>query len=288
MVSFVVKSSLAAAAMALLFGGATLGVNMGGVQTHPTSSCRDDEHTYGITGNSTLNGIARRADAGWWSAPIQNHIALPNALYSSQGCNLRNQAVGGQANAAIEQQAAFHSNGKESKIKAVVMKRATRASRRHAHRTSARARTTTRASSVWTYRRSSTAPMVWLKRGTVSLPAVGPGNVFPYGVCTWYADERYYQLHGIYVPWRTNANAWQWTARAYEYGWQVSSAPRVGSIIVLQGGVQGASWLGHVGVVERVLGNGRVLASSMNWGAYPGGVTTWSFSSGPGVAFVNQ
>lgn len=32
-------------------------------------------------------------------------------------------------------------------------------------------------------------------------------NVFPYGACTWWADQRYYQLHGIFVPWHTQANA---------------------------------------------------------------------------------
>jgi surface antigen len=274
--------------MTLLFGGATLGVNTGGAQTSPISSCRDDEQTYSITDNNTLNGVARHTSASWWNAPIQNNIALPNTLSSSQGCNLRNQAVGGLANTAIKQLAVIHSTGKESKIKVLVLKRISKATRRHTHRTTTHTHAAGRSSSHWTHRRSSTAPVVRLKRTTISLPAVGPGNVFPYGVCTWYADERYHQLHGIYVPWHANANAWQWAARAYEYGWHVSSAPRVGSIIVLQGGVQGASWLGHVGVVERVLGKGRVLASSMNWGSYPGAVTTWSFYSGPGVAFVNQ
>jgi LysM repeat protein len=44
------------------------------------------------------------------------------------------------------------------------------------------------------------------------------GNQFPYPACTWWANERYRQLHGVYVPWRTNANAWQWTTRAYNFG----------------------------------------------------------------------
>jgi hypothetical protein len=67
-------------------------------------------------------------------------------------------------------------------------------------------------------------------------------NVFPYGQCTWYADQRFHQLHGIYVPWTSSANAWQWPTRAAEYGWRVSRRPIPGSIIVLQRGVQGASW----------------------------------------------
>lgn len=116
----------------------------------------------------------------------------------------------------------------------------------------------------------------------------GSGNTFPYGACTWWADQRYYQLHGVFVPWRSNANAWQWVARAHDFDWHVSNTPTVGSIIVLQSGVQGASGLGHVGIVESVLSNGSVIASSMNWGAHPSAVTDTQFHPGPGVSFVTQ
>ncbi len=116
----------------------------------------------------------------------------------------------------------------------------------------------------------------------------GSGNVFPYGTCTWWGDQRYYQLHGIFVPWRTQANAWEWTARAYQFGWRVSSAPIYGAIINLQPGVQGASGLGHVAVVERILSNGHVIASNMAWGAYPLQVTYVEFVPGPGVTFLIQ
>jgi surface antigen len=125
---------------------------------------------------------------------------------------------------------------------------------------------------------------------SVSAPTtvpVGHENVFPYGACTWWADQRYYQLHGVYVPWTSGANAWQWTDRAYQFGWSVSSQPQVGSIIDLQPGVQGAYGNGHVAVVERVLANGQVVASSMSWGANPMAVTYWQFRPGPGVTFIN-
>ena len=81
----------------------------------------------------------------------------------------------------------------------------------------------------------------------------GTGNTFPYAQCTWFADQRYHDLTGLYVPWTTNANAWQWVTRAQEYNWKVSSSPSAGSIIVLQPWTQGAYALGHVGVVESVL-----------------------------------
>ncbi len=118
------------------------------------------------------------------------------------------------------------------------------------------------------------------------LPTQGYINVFPYGSCTWWANQRYFQFHGIFVPWRTQSNAWQWTARAYQFGWHVSSSPMVGAIIDLQPGVQGASWAGHVALVERILSNGDVIASNMNWGAYPGQVTYVEFAPGPGVTFL--
>ncbi len=119
-------------------------------------------------------------------------------------------------------------------------------------------------------------------------PPVGTVNVFPYGQCTWWANQRYSQLHGVYVPWRTQSDAWGWTDRAYQFGWHVSSSPTVGSIIDLQPWVQGAYGLGHVAVVEQVLSNGHVIASTMNWGAYPWQVTYVQFSPGPGVTFISR
>lgn len=135
------------------------------------------------------------------------------------------------------------------------------------------------------------APAVTTAGAAVSISAsrntaTGSSNVFPYPACTWWADQRYEQLHGYYVPWTTNADAWAWTARAYEFGWHVSSAPTVGAIMDLQPGVQGAYYLGHVAVVEQVLSNGRVIASSTSWGANPYAVTDWEFTPGPGVTFI--
>lgn len=126
---------------------------------------------------------------------------------------------------------------------------------------------------------------------TSDMPAqagvVGSGNLFPYAQCTWWADERYHQLHGVYVPWTFNANAWQWTTRAYENNWRVSSHPTTGAIIDLQPYVQGAYGLGHVAIVERVLSNGHVLASNMNWGGSGAGVVYFEFAPGPGVTFIS-
>lgn len=118
--------------------------------------------------------------------------------------------------------------------------------------------------------------------------AIGLSNTFPFGQCTWWADQRYYQLHGILVPWRTDASAANWVNRARQFGWHVSNVPIVGAIMVLQPGIQGAYSAGHVGVVERLLANGSVIASSMNWGMNPRKVTEYTFHPGPGVAFINR
>jgi surface antigen len=114
----------------------------------------------------------------------------------------------------------------------------------------------------------------------------GVSDPFPYGQCTWYASQRYFQLHGIYVPWTTNADAWEWGARASDFHWQVSSSPSVGAIMDLQPFTQGAGPLGHVGVVESVLSNGSVIVSSQNWGPDYAAVTTFHFYPGAGVSFI--
>jgi surface antigen len=118
-------------------------------------------------------------------------------------------------------------------------------------------------------------------------PIRGLGNPFSYGQCTWWANQRYYQMHGVFVPWTINSDAWEWTARAYDFHWHVSNLPSPGAIIDFQPGVQGAHGVGHVAVVERVLGNGRVIASNMNWGIYYWQVTNVEFSAGPGVSFIS-
>lgn len=125
------------------------------------------------------------------------------------------------------------------------------------------------------------------KGSTGRQPASGSNNPYPYGQCTWWADQRYHQLHGVYVPWTNeSSDAWQWTDRAREFGWHVSSRPSVGAIMDLQPWVQGAYDLGHVAVVEKILSNGDVIASNMNWGSDPGSVADVEFTPDSGVTFL--
>jgi surface antigen len=88
------------------------------------------------------------------------------------------------------------------------------------------------------------------------------------------------------VPWTTQSNAWQWKDRARNFHWRVSSSPSPGAIVDLQPWVQGAYGLGHVAVVERILNNGHVIASNLNWGAYPEQVTYVEFVPDAGVSFI--
>jgi surface antigen len=120
-----------------------------------------------------------------------------------------------------------------------------------------------------------------------SQPVKGTHNPFPYGSCTWWGSQRYHQLTGIYVPWTTQATAWQWTARANQFHWRVSTHPTVRAIVDLQPWVQGAYGSGHIAVVEKVLSNGQVIASNMSWGAHPWSVVDVKFKPGPGVTFIS-
>lgn len=118
-----------------------------------------------------------------------------------------------------------------------------------------------------------------------SYGATGNANLFPYGQCTYWADQRYHLLHGVYVPWMTNSDAWLWTQRANEYHWNVSSTPSVGAIINLQAWTQGAGGYGHVAIVEKILANGHVMTSNMNWGD-GSNVSYAEFTPGAGVTFI--
>jgi surface antigen len=121
---------------------------------------------------------------------------------------------------------------------------------------------------------------------TKTAPIIGTGNYFPYGQCTWWANQRYYQLHGVYVPWTTNSDAWRWTSQAQNFHWSVSSKPTVGSIVDLQPWVQGSYELGHVAIVEQILPDGHVIASNMNWGGNHS-VVSVNFAPGAGITFIH-
>jgi surface antigen len=122
--------------------------------------------------------------------------------------------------------------------------------------------------------------------GVITQPGTGGLNRFAFGECTYWANMRYHALTGYWVPWLGDAD--QWAYGASMSGWIVSSKPIVPSIIVLQPYVQGASYLGHVAIVERINSDGSVYTSNFNWYANGGydRLSYWTFTPGPGVSFV--
>lgn len=80
----------------------------------------------------------------------------------------------------------------------------------------------------------------------------GQGHRFPYGYCTWYVAQK------RYVPWRGNAGAWLFNARAY--GYKTGKTPTVGSIVV----TTEDRYYGHVALVEKV-NKDTITVSEMNY-----------------------
>jgi surface antigen len=116
--------------------------------------------------------------------------------------------------------------------------------------------------------------------------ASGGGNPFPYPSCTWGAAQEYYNLHHVWVPWHTNAMAWQWTDRALQFHWHASTSAHLGAIVNLQPWVQGAYGGGHVEVVIKVYRDGSVLAIGTSWGRNIYAWTPWHLHPGRGVTFL--
>lgn len=125
---------------------------------------------------------------------------------------------------------------------------------------------------------------------TVAPSDAGSLNRFFYGQCTYWANMRYHELTGHWVPWLGNAG--EWSYQASSYGWQTSSYPNPNgpSIIVLAPGVQGAGGYGHVAVVETGISaasaaNG-VSTSNWNWNGDWAKEDWVTFYPGSGVTFV--
>jgi surface antigen len=124
--------------------------------------------------------------------------------------------------------------------------------------------------------------------GVITQPGAGGLNRFAFGQCTYWANMRYHNLTGYWVPWL--GNAFQWAYGASSSGWIVSSKPNPNgpSIIVLQAYVEGASGYGHVAIVEKINANGSVYTSNYNWYSNGGWdrLSYVTFYPGPGVSFV--
>lgn len=131
--------------------------------------------------------------------------------------------------------------------------------------------------------------MQWFKRAVPALALAGgllfaqpaPVDAYARCNCTAYAHSRRPDLP------LTLGHAKTWAARAKKLGYPVDGKPRVGDIIVLQPGVQGAHRrYGHVAYVIAVQGN-RVQVREMNGGR---GCRVFAdrFRVGRGVSFIHR
>ena len=114
-----------------------------------------------------------------------------------------------------------------------------------------------------------------------ALVGASAGNRYAPGNCTWYAYERRAQLGRPVGSFWGNANTWAMNARGA--GFLVNSSPEAGAVLVDQSG-----FYGHVGVVERVKGNGDIVITEMNNYAYGGFniVNQRTISAGQAGAYV--
>lgn len=82
-------------------------------------------------------------------------------------------------------------------------------------------------------------------------PVVYENHRFPWGWCTYYVSTK------RNIPWGGNAN--QWPLRASTMGYEVSSSPKAGAVMVTN-----ESYIGHVAFVERI-DETQFVVSEMNY-----------------------
>jgi surface antigen len=83
------------------------------------------------------------------------------------------------------------------------------------------------------------------------------------GTCVFYALDRFHQLTGVYP--KAFGDAKYLATSAASNGWTIGNVPRVNSLVVFQGGQNGASaQYGHAAWVEKVSGN-QIYVAEMNF-----------------------
>lgn len=107
-------------------------------------------------------------------------------------------------------------------------------------------------------------------------------NVYPPGQCTWWVADQY--------PWIAAlgnlGNASNWASAAKARGLKVSWVPAVGTVLVLQPGVDGgASSFGHVACVVGVTA-ASVTVTQMDVPIGNPNESTGTYALGPGVSFI--
>jgi surface antigen len=113
-------------------------------------------------------------------------------------------------------------------------------------------------------------------------PAAEGYGGLPYveGNCTRYAWTRRQDLPA------TLGNATTWDERAADAGFPVDGTPRVGDVGVMEAGTHDTGRYGHVFYVERVVGDGTIVISDMNWVGL--GVVSQRTISAAGIHFIHR
>ena len=104
------------------------------------------------------------------------------------------------------------------------------------------------------------------------------------GQCTWGAQIKWKQATGSYLG-GFYGNALTWGYRAANAGYSVGTTPRARSVVVMQPGVHGSSYAGHVAWVTRVSGN-KVTYVEMNGSAGPYNWSTRTVSHTGGMQYI--
>jgi surface antigen len=83
------------------------------------------------------------------------------------------------------------------------------------------------------------------------------------GTCVFYALDRFHQFTGVYP--KAFGDAKYLATSAASNGWTIGNVPRVNSLVVFQGGQNGASaQYGHAAWVEKISGN-QIYVAEMNF-----------------------
>ena len=88
--------------------------------------------------------------------------------------------------------------------------------------------------------------------------------------CVGYANGRFAEVQGLNcIKYQLVCNAENFVDKAKSYGLTVGTSPKVGSIIVWQGGKtkKGSDGAGHVAVVEQINADGTIITSESGYNA---------------------
>jgi hypothetical protein len=221
-VNFVVKTSVAAVVGLISVGGASVSINGEGTLAHSVSSCPINDHIYTVAPGDTWSALAARFNLTQKALVKQNKRMSGNALETNQAICVPNQTQ------AIVSMKATHA------IEVVAHTSVQTIHTLHLHARAVPAPAKKPATIGAQVVKASPLPITSSIGSSQNMPpllapvvpggamdpvgAVGRTNPYPYPACTWWADQRYYQIHGVFVPWTNNAMAWQWSVRATEFG----------------------------------------------------------------------